>query len=250
MQTNMWEGTLNYPAYYWIIDAFGSTSGSISRLVQGISTMLTDCADTTLLGSFVENHDNVRFPNRTSDISLAKNAIAYSILADGIPIIYQGQEQHYSGGAVPTNREPLWTSGYSTTSTLYTFIGIINAVRNEAIYVNAGYVTYNAAVIYSDDHTIATRKGTTGYQIVSVFSNLGEDGASSTLNIPDTGYAAGTEITDVLTCESLTVDGSGGIAVPMSGGLPRVYFPTSLLSGSMLCGTSVSSYSLANLKTN
>lgn len=48
--------------------------------------MKSTCADTTLLGSFMENHDVARFASVTSDFSLAKNAIAFTILADGIPI--------------------------------------------------------------------------------------------------------------------------------------------------------------------
>ena len=80
------SGVLNYPAYFWIIQAFESTSGSISNLVNGINTRKSTCSDTTLLGSFMENHDNARFPSVTSDLSLAKNAIAFTILQDGIPI--------------------------------------------------------------------------------------------------------------------------------------------------------------------
>ena len=72
--------------YFWITQAFESTSGSISNLVNGINEVKSDCADSTLLGSFMENHDNPRFPSYNSDISLAKNAIAFTILADGIPI--------------------------------------------------------------------------------------------------------------------------------------------------------------------
>jgi hypothetical protein len=80
------SGVLNYPQYFWVIQAFESTSGSISNLVNGINTMKSDCSDTTLLGAFMENHDNPRFPSLTSDLSLAKNAIAFTILSDGIPI--------------------------------------------------------------------------------------------------------------------------------------------------------------------
>jgi hypothetical protein len=72
--------------YYWITQAFESTSGSISNLVNGVNALISDCLDTTLLGTFMENHDNPRFPSLTSDLSLAKNAIAFTILADGIPI--------------------------------------------------------------------------------------------------------------------------------------------------------------------
>jgi alpha-amylase len=70
------------------------------------------------MGSFLENHDNPRFPSLTSDVSLIKNAIGFTLLADGTPIIYQGQEQQFSGADVPRNREALWLSGYNTGSTL------------------------------------------------------------------------------------------------------------------------------------
>ena len=64
----------------WLIREIGGNP------VNGINEMKSDCLDTTLLGSFMENHDNPRFPSLTSDLSLAKNAIAFTILQDGIPI--------------------------------------------------------------------------------------------------------------------------------------------------------------------
>lgn len=83
----------------------------------------------------------------TSDISLAKNALAFTILSDGIPIIYAGQEQHYSGGNDPANREAVWLSGYSTTSELYKFIAVSNQIRNHAISVDGDdYLTYKVGL--------------------------------------------------------------------------------------------------------
>lgn len=75
-------------------------------------------------------------------MSLAKNAATFNILADGIPIVYAGQEQHYAGGADPENREATWLSGYSTSSELYKLIAQMNAIRNHAIYLDSKYVTY------------------------------------------------------------------------------------------------------------
>ena len=200
--------------------------------------MQSDCSDVTLLGSFLENHDNPRFPSITSDISLAKNAIAFTILMDGIPIVYYGQEQHFSGGIVPNDREALWTSDYDTSSTLYTFIAGINSIRNHAISEDDAYVTYNADVTYSDSSTIVIRKGDTGSQIVSVHSNLGASGSSYTLTLSsaETGFTDGESVTEILTCTAYTV-GSGGLAVSMASGLPRVFYGTSALDGSGLCGS-------------
>jgi alpha-amylase len=76
---------------------------------------------------------------------LAKNAIAFVFLSDGIPIIYAGQEQHYSGGSDPYNREATWLSGYNTQAELYQFIAGMNQIRNHAIYVDGGYLTYKVS---------------------------------------------------------------------------------------------------------
>lgn len=228
---------LNYPAYYWITQAFQSTSGSISNLVAGINTMKSECSDTTLLGSFMENHDNPRFPSYTSDISLAKNAIAFTMLADGIPIIYEGQEQHLNGGGVPNNREAVWLSGYNTSTTLYSHIKSLNQIRNEAIKQSSAYVTSQADVTYSDNSTIVTRKGSAGFQIVGVFSNRGANSNSYTLTLSsaDTSFTNNEEVIEVLSCTAYSTDSSGNLAVAMSSGLPRIFYSRANLSGSGIC---------------
>lgn len=78
-------------------------------------------------------------------MSLAKNAATFTILADGIPIVYAGQEQHYSGGNDPYNREATWLSGYKTTSELYTHIATSNKIRTHAISQDSGYLTYKVS---------------------------------------------------------------------------------------------------------
>lgn len=62
-------------------------------------------------------------------------------LADGIPIVYYGEEQHYSGGDDPYNRGALWLSGFPTDSTLYKFISTTNNIRARAIAKDAKYIT-------------------------------------------------------------------------------------------------------------
>ncbi|KAK9352807.1 alpha-amylase [Lipomyces doorenjongii] len=229
------DGVLNYPVYYPVVSAFESTSGSISTLVNMINTLKSGCPDTTLLGSFMENHDNPRFPSYTSDESLIKNAISYTILADGIPIIYYGQEQGLSGGGDPANREALWLTGYDTSSTLYTHIASLNQIRNHAIYISDTYLTYQNWVIYSDSSTLAMRKGFDGNQIITVLSNLGSSGSSYTLTLSNTGYTASSVVYEVLMCTAVTIDSSGNLAVPMANGLPKVFYPESQLTGSGIC---------------
>lgn len=52
--------TVRY-SYWQLLYAFESSSGSISNLYNMINTVKSDCADTSLLGNFIENHDNPRF---------------------------------------------------------------------------------------------------------------------------------------------------------------------------------------------
>lgn len=210
----------------------------MSDLSAMISTMSATCKDVTVLGTFTENQDQPRFASLTSDMSLAENVVTYTMLADGIPIIYEGQEQHYDslgGATVPYNREAIWFSGYNTDVTLYQLIASLNAIRNWAASQDSTYLTYNNYVIYGDTSTIAMRKGYNDYQTITVLSNLGADGSSYTLNLGSTGWTSGVTVTEVLSCVTATVASDDTLPVPMESGLPRVYYETSYLSGSGIC---------------
>lgn len=212
------DGVLNYPLYYPMIRAFQDSSGNITDLVSELGSVNTTCRDPTLLGTFSENHDNPRFPSLTGDMNLAMNIIAFTILADGIPIIYQGQEQHFSGGNDPENREALWTSGYSTKAPLYTFIASVNQIRNQEIYKSPAYLTSRTSVAYSDDHNIAIRKG----HILTVFTNSGPNLQSDNLTLSDTGFGANEQMVEILTCSNSTMNANGSLDVSLASGRPQV----------------------------
>ena len=229
-------GVLNYPLYFALTSAFGSTSGSMSGLASTIDTLKTACADTTLLAPFLENHDNPRFASVTPDVAAAQNAIGLAFLVDGIPILYQGQEQHFSGGGVPANREALWLSGYDTQAPLYGHVATLNALRNHAIASDPGYTGWQAEVIYTDTTTIALRKGSDGLQLVGVWSNKGSGGAAYGQGIPGTGFEEGTALVEVLGCEEVTAGANGTVQVAMGQGAPKVFYAEENMAGSGLCG--------------
>ena len=154
----------------------------------------------------------------------------------GIPIIYQGQEQHFDGGSVPLNREALWTSGYDTSAELYSWIAEVNQIRNKAISDDPDYLYYQAWPFYSDSSNIGMRKGFDGHQVISAFSNVGSGGSASfTLDSDDTGFTANEALVEVMSCASVTADGSGNVAVSISAGVPWVLYPKAALSGSGIC---------------
>jgi alpha-amylase len=227
---------LNYPIYYPLVRAFQSTTGSINDLVETINSVKQNCPDPTAFGSFSENHDVPRFANYTEDLSLAKNIITYTIMADGIPIIYQGQEQHMNGNVSPyLNRAPLWDTGYDTSAPLYEHIATLNRFRKQLVSTCENYTTYMNEVIYEDLHNLVMRKGYNGSQVITVLTNDGEDQSYFVLPVGGHGYPAGTPMTEIMTCTNFTVNETGYINVEMMAGTPKVMYPTKLLYNSSLC---------------
>ena len=57
-------------------------------------------------------------------------------MTDGIPIVYYGLEQGFSGGSDPANREALWPSGYANTTAVQ-IITKLNKLRAWMIKTDA-----------------------------------------------------------------------------------------------------------------
>lgn len=173
------------------------------------------------------------------------NAITFTLLQDGIPITYYGQEQHLNGSGVPQNREALWSSGgYGTGSALYQMINRVNSIRRHAIQVAPTFVTDKIQTPYYDEQTIVTRKGEAGAQIVAVYSNAGENGAYYDLSLTAamTGFLADEQVMEVLTCTLLNTSASGELKVPLGAGQPKILFPRDGLNGSTICETYTSEF--------
>ncbi|APA12148.1 hypothetical protein sscle_09g069180 [Sclerotinia sclerotiorum 1980 UF-70] len=233
---NHMDGLLSYASYYQLIPFFSNSSATSENLIGQIQHQNTQCKDTTLLGTFTENHDQPRFGNYTSDLTLAKNIITYTMLADGIPIIYQGQEQHFHGATDPYDREPLWPTNYNTSSPLYVLVKQLNAIRSLAIAKSSTYSNDQTQVAYSDPHNLAFRKGDSTHMVLMVLNNIGGAADDYTVEMENVGFEAGLIVMDVLSCRNVTVDMDGGMTVPFVSGLPSVYYPFNLLAGTGWCG--------------
>jgi alpha-amylase len=199
--------------------------------------MASQC-DTFRTGSFLENHDLTRFPFSDNDICRARNAIAFTMLQDGIPIIYQGQEQHFFGGPnTSPNREALWLSGYPTNSNLYVFITLINKVRQWAIKKDPGYLTSQATYSSLFFSSITQSKGSPGKRLISVFTSEGCFGGPIplVLNAADSLFTASEVVVDIVSCTSFTADLSGNIAFTFVAGQPYIFYPADALVGSGIC---------------
>ncbi|OQD67747.1 hypothetical protein PENPOL_c003G06598 [Penicillium polonicum] len=243
------SGLLNYPLYYILSESFNTTNGDLNRIIQSIDYVRSHCEDVLPLGTFTSNQDVPRFGSYTSDISLARNILTISMLADGIPILYYGEEQHLSGAFNPVNREALWLTKYSMNSTsLPLLVQSLNRIRSYAsgdgekstLTPKSGsdYLSYLSLPIYNSTNILAIRKGFTGNQVVSVVSNLGAKPATKattkiTLGSDGTGFSSGQNVTEILSCKTFVTDSSGNLSVDLSSdGGPRVYYPTESLNRS------------------
>ncbi|KAI5850741.1 alpha-amylase [Tricharina praecox] len=218
---NAVDGLLNYPIWYSLTSVFQSTRGDILRLTMMINVMRDYCLDTNLFGTFSENHDQARFPSLTSDQSLITNALTFTLIHDGIPIIYAGQEHQFSGKNDPYNREALWHTGFSRDSPHYRLISKLNAFRAAQPY---SYFTDKARVIHiAPPHTFALRKG----PAVSILTNLGARSGRKWITLPKgrTGWMPGSWAADILNCYITRVKFNGYVDVRIDNGRPRVLYP-------------------------
>lgn len=223
------EALLNFPLYYGLFYAWNATGGGIQNLVNLMAENQGNCTDISVFGNFVENHDLPRYAGITTDQHQRLNAMAFTFVMDGIPIVYYGQEQAFTGQADPYNREALWTSGYDQTNPYYTTIATLNQVRKNAIAQDATFVTTNTTVLQHDVDYMVMKKG----DLVSCLFNDGVYGSNATLSIPFAGFDANIQVIEVLTQNITTSDSNGGLSVKRNSGAPMIYYPYSKWNSSI-----------------
>ncbi|KAB5532690.1 alpha-amylase-like protein [Coniochaeta sp. 2T2.1] len=226
-------GMPNYLEYFPLQNVFNGHS--MWELATARTNAQSGCNDTTALGTFLENHDTPRFAAAIEDITLAKNAMTYNLLNDGIPTVYQGQEQHFSGNSTPFNREPLWSSKYDRTAPLYNLTSQLNGIRNLAIKLSDSYVTTVADQILVDVNHLCLGKGPAASRIVFCINNQSSKGPSYELKVG--GFAPNQPVVEVLTCTTSTASNGGEVTAYMGAGEPKVWFPAGALTGTGICPT-------------
>jgi alpha-amylase len=94
------NGVLHYPLYFALNVTFRDDPQwrqSMRVLEQQVQENGKYFKDTTLCGVFLDNHDRVRFLNYTQNPTRIQNALVYLLFSDGIPMLYYGTEQNFTG---------------------------------------------------------------------------------------------------------------------------------------------------------
>lgn len=175
------------------------------------------------LVNFLDNHDVGRFLFFKNDTAALNNALLFLFTEDGIPCVYYGTEQGFSGGNDPANREDLWWSGYNRQSSQYQWVQRLARIRRSYPALTHG----DLKVTWASDRTGSEsdagifsfeRSGGdagNGYALVVLNTNpshessSGFNGAGMQVGVP-----AGTQLVNVLDPnENVTVAGDGTLTV-------------------------------------
>jgi glycosidase len=181
--------------------------------------------------NFLDNHDVGRFlyqasvSGRQDDArAVLHNALAFLLTEDGIPCIYYGTEQDFSGGNDPSNREDLWLSGYNQSGETFRRIARLNKIRKAVPAIRRGDMTFTWTTDHvadeSDAGILAFERKTTDGSYALVVINTSKK--ASTTEFGGTAMKValpeGQGLVDVL-------PESGGQAVTVTGGAINVTVP-------------------------
>jgi len=160
---------------------------------------------------------------------------------EGIPVVYYGQEQDQSfGQSDPYNRNALWPSNYTNTTT-YQRMATLNEVRSSIIANNTehngeSYMDARSQIIASSQYDVAIRKG----PVLAVLTNRGSPIQNATFGIVNSGWPSSSVVVDVLSCRQMPVGSDDSITIsyaqPGYGGMPYVFLSLADATSIGICG--------------
>ncbi len=105
----------------------------------------------------MDNHDVARFlfyatgKDDAAKRDLLRNALVLLMTEEGIPCLYYGTEQDFSGGNDPSNREVLWNTGFPTNGETFQHFSKLARIRAKFPALRRG----DTNIVYSTAHTQA-----------------------------------------------------------------------------------------------
>jgi alpha-amylase len=212
---SLMPGLLNYAIYY-PMTRFFLQQGSSQDMVNMHDQIGSMFPDPTALGTFVDNHDNPRFLSIKNDTALLKNALTYTILSRGIPIVYYGTEQAFSGGNDPANREDLWRSGFNAQSDMYDAISKLTYAKHAV----GGLADNDHKHLYVADTAYAFSRA--GGNMVALTTNSGSGSSAQHCFGTQVPNGRWQNVFDEGNGPTYSADGNGQLCLNVSNGQPIV----------------------------
>eukprot|EP01022_Parablepharisma_sp_SALTPOND_P011818 TRINITY_DN1505_c0_g1_i2.p1 TRINITY_DN1505_c0_g1~~TRINITY_DN1505_c0_g1_i2.p1 ORF type:complete len:358 (-),score=25.99 TRINITY_DN1505_c0_g1_i2:68-1141(-) len=205
------DSAFNYPLSDAIRDVFTSKKSFLylkSRIEDAFSTYNEQLYT---MATFFDNHNLPRFMNFTTSIDRIRIAIAFIMFFPGVPVFYYGDEQLFSGGESPENRELLWPR-MDPTKGLYSWIKTLLEVRRKHKIWEHPYLELHAS-----EHSLVFMRGT----VVVALSNDPEKYQVLTkLKVP---FKEGTMLREVFSRLNIRVGKDGTIELAIGINEARIY---------------------------
>jgi len=175
-----------------------------------------------LLVNFIDNHDIPRFLFDKDSIPALRSALVFLFTEDGIPCLYYGTEQAFTGGNDPANREPLWTTGFDTDGEVFQHVAALTKLRAELEPLRRGDLAFTwttERVDGEEDANILAFERSYDGSTVLVVINTSDSNTSHTAyegNAMPVDFAPGTVLKEVFpegSTNTWTVDSDGKVTV-------------------------------------
>jgi len=192
------------------------------------------------LVNFIDNHDVPRFLFAShGDTAALHNAITLLFTEDGIPNVYYGTEQDFTGGNDPANREVLWTTGFPTDGATFAHIAKLARIRKaylalrradtKVVWSSADAGTESDAGIFAFERAGGDAGGGASALVILNSSGFKASSTSNGGSVMQTSQPPGTKLVDVLDPQqaSYTVDGTGKLSVTVPTQSAMILVPAS-----------------------
>jgi len=205
------DGVLNYALYTALRNSF-LHEGSMKSIESYYDAAHATWLDISVIGNFINNHDNPRFLSISDNLKAFKAALGFTIASVGVPMVYYGDEHAFSGGQDPLNRETLW-GHMNTDSEIYQFLKALNTFRK-----NTHYYKHDQVQRYVDDHFYAFTRG----DYLFAFTNSKETQSATITSHP---YSEGTQLCNIFEKGDCVDVKDGEFTIELVGGEMKAYAP-------------------------
>lgn len=165
-------------------------------------------------------------------------ALTYLLTEDGIPCVYYGTEQDFTGGNDPANRERLWDSNFDTTEvrggqpTTFAWTRRLLSIRRDYSAFRRGSMAFR----YTTDHVGAEpdagimafeRVDGMSYGLVVIHAKSGDAATTDGSNPMTVTAAPGTELVNLMPDgpRTVTVGAGGAVTVSLGPWQSAVFVP-------------------------
>jgi alpha-amylase len=225
--TRFGDGSSTRSRYSYAEKVGGLTTGDGNPLVPGQA-----------LVHFIDNHDVPRWLyDFNNDLSAYRNALSFLLTTDGIPCIYYGTEQDFSGGPDPSNREDMWRSEFATTGQTFKHIQKLIKIRKEQPALRRGDLKF--VMVSSEStagQTTAPQAGIVAfsrtYQSSHVLVVLNTHSEKTSRTISDSGgmtteFPPGTQLLDLISESTFDVSTDGRLVLEIPPNQAMILVPIS-----------------------